>query len=259
MTPTAPVRIGLMLASTFLVTCIARADEVVSKPPEIVQRVLMAYEANVRGVVGMQRHFSTVIDAGVMKHTEQSESAILFKDGVFQQLHYYRVLEDGKEFSAQQLDDRNKAASDGWSAGKVFFKEPYDRRFAADYSFAVVSPCADCENGTVAVNFESAKHDEQHGAGTMWIRTPSERVEKLEYSPYVLPPHATSGTITETSGSPLPNFWYVVRIDETFSGRMLLLHGKGTFTGVFDHFERFGSVADGASAVREGTIGAAKT
>jgi len=70
----------------------------------------------------MQRHFSTLIDAGIAKHTEVSESAILFKDGAFEALHYYRVTEDGKEFTAAQLSDRDKQAMDGWSAGKIFFQ-----------------------------------------------------------------------------------------------------------------------------------------
>ncbi len=229
------------------------------KPPEIVQRAIAGYATNVRGVIGMQRHFSTLIDAGMVKHTEVSESGILFKDGAFEAVHYYRVLEDGKVFSAAQLSDRDKQTTDGWSAGKVFFKEPYDRRFAADYTFAPVSPCADCVTGTVAVKFESAKHDAQHGAGTMWIETADARVVKLTYSPYVYPPHATSGTVTETGGAALPTLWYVVRIDQAFTGRMLLFHGTATFTGLFDHFERFGTAAEGVSAVREGTIGTAKT
>ncbi len=247
-----------MLTSCLGLACAARADET-PKPPEIVQHVIAGYETNVRGVIGMQRHFSTLIDAGIAKHTEVSESAILFKDGVFEAVHYYRVLEDGKEFSATQLSDRDKQTADAWSAGKVFFNEPYDRRFAGDYTFAIVSPCADCATGTVAVKFESAKHDTQHGAGTMWIDAAEARVVKLTYSPYVYPPHATSGTVTEISGAALPNLWYVVRIDQAFTGHMLLLHGTATFTALFDHFERFGSVTEGASAVREGTIGTAKT
>jgi hypothetical protein len=252
------MRAGLILVSCLSLVCAARADET-AKPPEIVQRVIASYETNVRGVIGMQRHFSTLIDAGIVKHTEVSESGILFKDGVFEQVHYYSVLEDGNQFSAAQLSDRDKQTTDGWSAGKVFFKEPYDRRFAGDYTFALVASCADCATGTVAVKFESEKHDTQHGAGTMWIETAETRVVKLTYSPYVYPPHASSGTVTETSGAALPNLWYVVRIDQAFAGHMLLLRGTATFTGLFDHFERFGNVAEGASAVREGTIGTAKT
>lgn len=237
--------------------CTARADET-SKPPEIVQRVIAAYEANVRGVIGMQRHFSTLIDAGIAKHTEVSDSAILFKDGMFEDLRYYRVVEDGKEFTSSGLSERDKQASEGWSSGKVFFKEPYDRRFAPDYTFASTT-CVDCAPGTVAVKFESETHDAQHGAGTMWIETANERVVKLTYAPYALPPHATSGSITETGGQALANLWYVVKIDETYQGHMLLLHGTGRFTGVFDHFARFGSVSEGTRAVRDGALDTTKS
>lgn len=237
--------------------CTARADET-SKPPEIVQRVIAAYEANVRGVIGMQRHFSTLIDAGIAKHTEVSDSAILFKDGMFEDLRYYRVVEDGKEFTSSGLSERDKQASEGWSSGKVFFKEPYDRRFAPDYTFASTT-CVDCAPGTVAVKFESETHDAQHGAGTMWIETANERVVKLTYAPYALPPHATSGSITETGGQALANLWYVVKIDETYQGHMLLLHGTGSFTGVFDHFARFGSLSEGTRAIRDGMLDTTKS
>lgn len=249
--------LGLPFGFSLALLCGAQADEG-SKPPEIVQRVIATYEANLHGVIGMQRHFSTVIDAGIAKHTEVSDSAILFKDGVFKELHYYRVVEDGKQFSAAQLSDREKQASRGWSTGKVFFKEPYDRRFAGDYTFTETA-CADCAPDTTAITFASEKHDAQHGAGTMWIETPSDRVVKLTYAPYVLPPHATAGTITETSGQALPNLWYVVKIDESYQGHMFLLHGSGSFTGLFDHFARFGSVAEGVSAVRDDAFDTTKS
>jgi hypothetical protein len=153
----------MLLGCGFAVVFNASADEA-SKPPQIVQRAISAYEANLRGIVGMQRHFSTLIDAGIVKHSEVSDSAILFKDGVFEKLHYYRIIEDGKEFSETQLSDRDKQSSQGWSSGKVFFKEPYDRRFSDDYAFSVPA-CTECATGTVAVNFTSEKRDAQHGAG----------------------------------------------------------------------------------------------
>jgi hypothetical protein len=93
----------------------------------------------------------------------------------------------------------------------------------------------------------------------MWIDTASERVVKLTYAPYALPPHATSGIVTETSGQAMPNFWYVVRIEESYQGRMLMIRGVGTFTGVFDHFSRFGSVTEGEGAIRDGSLGTTKS
>lgn len=223
--------------------------------PPIVERAIAAYETAVHGIIGMQRHFSTVIDAGIARHTEQSDSGLLLKDGAFVRAHYYRVVEDGKEFSATELAGRDKQTNEGWSAGKVFFKEPYDRRFVGDYQFDTAGGCADCASGTVRVTFESRKHDAQHGAGTMWIDPANAQVVKLTYVPYAFPPHATSGTVTETTAQVLPNLWYVARIEETYAGRALLLRGTATFTASMDHFQRFATLADGEDAVRDGTIG----
>ena len=223
--------------------------------PEVLQRVIATYASDLHGVVGMQRHFTTLIDAGIAKHTEQSDSGLLLKDGAFETAHYYRIVRDGKEFSGKDLADRDKQTNEGWSAGKIFFKEPYDKRFVADYTFTMVTPCSDCSPGTVAIRFVSAKHDDQHGAGTMWLEPANERVVKLTYVPYVLPPHASSGTVTESTAQTLSNLWYVVRIEETYTGHALLLRGTGTFTGLIDHFQRFASLSEGESAVRDGTIG----
>jgi hypothetical protein len=227
--------------------------------PEPLLGAIATYETGLHGVVGMQRHFKTTIDAGIVKHYEESDSWLILKDGIFEQAHYYRIVRDGAELSATDLAERDRQTNEGWSAGKIFFKEPYDRRFAKDYRFEVVSSCADCPVGTIAIAFSSAKHDAQHGSGTLWIETSSEHVTKLTYAPYELPPHATSGTVTETSDQALPNLWYVTRIDETYRGHALILRGSGSFTGVFDHFARFASVADGLSAMRETAIGPKKS
>jgi hypothetical protein len=250
---------SLLLPAVFLASSLQAngAQAPAAMPPaEIVARVGAAYAKGLHGIIGMQRHFTTVVDAGVVRHSEQSDSGLLIDDGVFVAAHYYRVTDDGKAFSASQIRRRDDETNAGWTAGKIFFKEPYDPRFIADYQFTSVAPCPDCSSGTIAIAFSSAKHDAQHGAGTMWIETATDRVVKLTYVPYVLPPHATSGSVTETTAEILPGLWYVVRIDETYAGRAFLLHGTGRFTGVFDHFQRFATLAEGETAVQNGTIGA---
>lgn len=222
--------------------------------PAIVERAVATYTKSVQGVVGMQRHFSTSISAGPVHHSEVSESGLLLSDGVFVAIEYYRIVDDGKVFSSQQVAQRNTQTNQDWSAGKVFFKEPYDRRYLGDYRFDASASCPDCPSGTVAVKFSSSIRDAQHGNGTMWIDEATARVGKLTYGPNALPPHATSGSVTETSGAALPDLWYVTRIDETFAGRVLVVSGHGTFTGVVDHFQRFGSSADGMTALHNGTI-----
>ncbi|TAM90193.1 hypothetical protein EPN42_06230 [bacterium] len=222
--------------------------------PALVLRAAAVYAANVRGVIGMQRHFSTVLHTGPVHHTEESDSGYLMNDGSFVKIEYVRIVDDGKAFSAKQTAQRDAQTNQDWSVGKIFFKEPYDRRFIGDYVFDAPKACAACPAGTVSVSFGSSIHDTQHGSGTMWIELATGRVDRLTYIPNVLPPHATFGTVTETSGWAMPNVWYVTRIDGVYRGKIFVLSGTGTFTGVFDHFRRFSTVAQGKAALSAGTI-----
>ena len=222
--------------------------------PTLVQRATTAYSADVRGTLGMQRHFSTTIKAGPVRHTETSDSGVLFNNGVFVSIKYYRVVEDGKIFSAKQLQDREAQTNRDWVAGKIFFKEPYDQRFLGDYSFSQPQVCTGCPNTLLVVRFTSAIHDAQHGDGMMWLDSTTARVKELIYTPYVLPSHATSGSVTEISSNPAPGIWYVTRIDEAYRGHELIVSGTGTFTGTFDRLRRFPSLAQGQAALSDGTI-----
>jgi len=220
----------------------------------IVERAASAYAADVHGILGMERHFSTVISAGAIQHSEVSDSGLLLNDGAFVKIKYYRIVRDGKTFSKPAIAARDAQTNRDWTAGKVFFKEPYDRRYIHDYRFELRTPCSDCPAGTVAVSFASAAHDTQHGEGKMWISTSTWQVQRLSYVPYVLPPHATSGSVTEVSSEVLPNMWYVTRIEQAYRGRDFIISGTGTFTGTVDHFRRFHSESDGETALKEATI-----
>lgn len=218
--------------------------------PDLVLRAANVYTASVRGVIGLQRHFSTVLHSGSIHHTEESDSGQLMQNGSFVKIVYYRITNDGRAFTKSQIDQRNAQTNQDWTVGKIFFKELYDRRFIGDYRFEQPQSCTACPAGTKAVNFASDIRDTQHGSGTMWIDAANARVIRLTYIPNVLPPHATFGTVTEIGGQAMPGTWYVVRIEGTYQGRAFLLKGTGTFTGVFDHFRRFSTITNGAVALR---------
>ncbi len=224
-------------------------------PPSIVLRASTTFAAGIRGVVGMQRHFTTALESGPFAHGEQSDSGQLMQDGRFAKIAYYRIVRDDHAFSPSQIRKREDEANDDWAAGKVFFKEPYDPQYNKDYIFgAPQEACSICGPGTQAVSFASPIHDSQHGSGVMYIDTSSAHVVKLTYTAYVLPPHASSGSVTEIGGQALKDLWCVVRIDETYQGRAFLLTGRATFTGVFDHFRRFSSLGAGTAALQDRTI-----
>ena len=244
------------VASLVLVAGPGRAQTTTGEEgvPQLVERASAQYATEVRGIIGMSRHFSTKIAGGPVSHSEDSESGFLMDDGAFLKIAYHSIEDDGKAFDAKKLSGRNDQTNRDWAAGKVFFKEPYDPRFVADYRFHAPGLCANCPAGTEAVEFTSAIKDAQHGNGTMWIETASARVAKLSYSPNALPPHATSGSVIETGGEAIPGLWYVTRIDETYEGRAFLFKGHATFVGTFDHFRRFGNRSEGEVALEQGKL-----
>src|ERR1700730_2437375 len=115
-----------------------------SPVPALVLRAATVYATNVRGVIGMQRHFSTVLHAGPIHHTEESDSGQLMKDGSFVKIKYVRIADDGKAFSAKQIAQRDAQTNQDWTVGKIFFKEPYDRRFLSEYVFDSPQACTAC-------------------------------------------------------------------------------------------------------------------
>jgi hypothetical protein len=218
--------------------------------PSVVTQASIAFSASMHGLVAMQRHFTTEVQSGPITHEEQSDSGQLMHDGQSVQIAYYRIVRDGREFSPSQLRQRSDAATGDWLAGKVYFKEPYDARYVSDYTFGAPQlRCTACPAGTEAVSFTSAIHDAQHGQGEMYIDPHNARVVRLTYVPYVLPPHASSGSVTEIGGQALHDLWYVVHIDETYRGHAFVISGMGTFTGVFDHFRRFPNLTTGQAAL----------
>ncbi len=248
-------RIAPLLAALAIMTLIlgglCRSPALSLAVPAIVQRASSVYASQVRGVIGMQRHFSTQLSGGLFHHGEISDSGQLMEDGKFVKIAYIESYAMGARSRPQKFVSASDQTNKDWAAGKVFFKEPYDARYMDDYAFGEPqTACSSCPAGTQAVSFTSAKRDAQHGSGTMYINVANAHVVRLEYTPNSLPPHATSGTVTEVGGAALPDLWYVVRINEVYAGHALVFSGTGTFTGIFDHFRRFTSLAAGETALQ---------
>lgn len=247
------MRVGLLLllgTSPALTSAQAMPTDVAA----IVRRASETYVLEMHGFVGMERHFTTKLRGGPFEHGEQSDSGQLFRDGKFVQIAYYRIVRDGQQLTVSQVAQRNERANKDWAAGKVFFKEPYDPRYMSEYTFEASPECSGCSAGTQGIRFDSSIRDGQHGAGVMYIDLKTGHVLKLTYIPNALPPHATSGTVTEVGGQVLPHLWHVSHITEVYQGHAFFFSGTGTFTGVFDHFRRLPTLTAGESALEDQTI-----
>ena len=111
--------LALALWAVLIVADVPPAPAQTQAPSSLMERTVAAYAADVRGIIGLHRHFTTVVQGGPVRHTEESDSGFVMNDGAFVRIRYYRVADDGKEFSAQQLQQRESETNRDWAAGKA--------------------------------------------------------------------------------------------------------------------------------------------
>jgi hypothetical protein len=205
-------------------------------PPIVSQASQVAAMASA-GVIVNERHMSVTAVAGPMHFSNTNDALLLLSDGAYRHIHFLHMAENGKVLGSDQVLKKENQNNREFEAGSGFFKQPFDRRYLGDYAYTTT---ASSDAAQVEVSFNSALHDQQHGAGQMTIDAASGRVTSVEYTPYVFPDrYASNGTVTETFGEALPGLWTIVRIDQTYGGRVLLVSGHGTVTETLDHFHRF--------------------
>src|ERR1700677_624911 len=230
------LRLLLCLLTMFAFAVNASARAASGVPPIVAHAAETAALESV-GVIVHERHVTLTAAAGPAHFSQSNDAIMLMNDATYSHIHYVRIEENGHVLSASEMAKREATNNRDLEAGKDVFKQPFDRRYLADYQYTIV-PCL-CASGEIAVHFTSPLADTQHGAGDMHIDQISGHVLDLEYTPNVLPEHANTGLVTETFGQALPGLWTIVRIDRTYSGRVFFVGGHGTVTEVLDHFHHF--------------------
>ena len=216
--------------------------------PAIVMQAAQTAASESAGVIVHERHITVSAVAGPAHFSQSSDALMLMADGSYKQIHYLRMVENGRPVSTKDLTKLESKNNADLAQGDGVFKQPYDRHFLNDYQFAIV-PCI-CNANEIDVRFTSALHDDQHGAGDMRIDESTGHVLGLTYVPYVLPDRANSGTVTETFGQALPGLWTIIRIDRTYGGRVFIVSGHGTVSEVLDHFHHFTDAETGEAFYR---------
>jgi hypothetical protein len=236
----------LLTMCAFGVYATARAA---SGPAPIVVHAAQVAALESFGVIVHERHVTLTAAAGPAHFSQSNDAIMLMTDATYSHIHYLRIEENGHVLSASETAKREAANNRDLEEGKVVFKQPFDQRYLADYQYTIV-PCSACASGEVQVHFTSPIADTQHGVGDMHIDSATGHVLDLEYTPNVLPDRANTGLVTETFGQALPGLWTIVRIDRTYSGRVLFVGGHGTVTEVLDHFHHFTDAGVGEAYYR---------
>jgi hypothetical protein len=226
----------------------ARASAPTSSIPMVVQQAAQTAALENSGVTVHERHITILAEAGPAHYTESNDAILLMIDGLYTHIHYLNIEEKGRALAANDVAKRENANNQDLERGTGSFKQPYDRRYIADYQYTT-APCA-CDAGQIDVHFSSLIHDDRHGIGTMRIDPTTGHVMDLTYTPYVLPDRANSATIVETFGQALPGLWTIMRIDRVYDGRVLFVSGHGTVTEVLDHFHHFTNAGTGEEYYR---------
>lgn len=241
-------RIVLCLLTICALTLPARASAPLSSIPAVVQQAAQTAAFENAGVTVHERHITISAEAGPAHFSQSNDAIMLMTDGVYTHIHYLHIEEKGHALAASDVAKRETANNRELEQGAGFFKQPFDRRYTADYQYTT-APCV-CNSGEVDVHFASLMRDDQHGIGTMRIDEATGHVMELTYTPYVLPDRANSATISETFGQALPALWTIVRIDRVYSGRVLFVSGHGTVTEVLDNFHHFTNAGTGEAYYR---------
>lgn len=239
----------LCLLTTAALALPAQAGAPMSNVPAIVRQAAQTAALENAGVTVHERHITVSAEAGLAHFSQSNDAIMLMTDGTYTHIHYLDIQEKGHELDANDVGKRESANNRDLDHGVGFFKQPFDQRYVADYQYTI-APLASSTSGEIDVHFASLIHDDQHGAGTMRIDEATGHVIELTYTPNALPDHASSGMVSETFGQVLPGLWTIVRIDREYSGRVLLVWGRGTVTEVLDHFHHFTNAETGEAYYR---------
>jgi hypothetical protein len=104
--------------------------------------------------------------------------------------------------------------------------------------------CDACEPGIMAIAFRSNARGAQGADGTIYLRTATPRIMKIDFVPVLLPKPATQGACTLHFGDAGSGLWQVRRTEMHFSGRQFLMLGRYDIVISEEHYRRYETERD---------------
>lgn len=189
-----------------------------------------------RGIVSFHLHRVFDVHAGFSKRHEDLVMDGVYSDGAIVKVHVSSYAIDGKPVDAATQTTLVQSYERPGPA--AVFNLPFDPRYVAAYQYQSAGP--------QKIAFTSSLRDAAHGNGSFSFDATG-NVLSCTYQPNVLPPHASSGQVTDRRSEALPGYWAVVEETQQYKGSFGPFPGAGTVEITFSDFHRF---ADLQSALR---------
>ncbi len=206
-------------------------------PPALAQ-VAQRFAQTSRGAVVCQLHRVFDVHAGFSRRHEDLTMNVAYDDGAIAKVRVTSYSIDGKAASAADV----AALEDSWSHPKPneAFATPFDARNFGAYQYRSTGPAT--------IGFTSNVRDGAHGDGSFSYDA-QYNVVTYTYQPAALPPHATSGEITDRRGEVLSGYWSATDETQAYKGTYGPFPGEGTISVAYSNFRRFRDVQSALRAL----------
>ena len=200
-------------------------------PPALMQ-VAQRYAQTSRGVVTFQMHRIFDVRSAFQNRHEEIVMQGVYEDGATVRVKIDSYTVNGKAAAAADVSSLEYS----WEHPKPgdVFAPPYDPCCLAAYQY---------QSGDASTfYFSSSVRDEGHGRGRFTYDSQDD-VVSITYEPNVLPPHATSGTISDLRAQVLPGYWAITQEVQQYKGSYGPFAASGTMQLAFSNFRRFPDLA----------------
>lgn len=196
-------------------------------PPALTQ-VAQRFVDTSRGVVAFQLHRVFDVHGGFSKRHDDLVLNGVYENGQLMRVHVVTYAIDGKPASASDV----AGVEQSWNHPKPGdpFAAPFDPQNFDSYRYQ--------PGASSTIDFTSSVSDPGHGKGSFTYNSQSD-VVSVTYQPNVLPPHASSGEITDVRSEVLPGYWSVTQETQQYKGHYGPFSAAGTIQVSFSDFRRY--------------------
>ncbi|MGB8908794.1 MAG: hypothetical protein WCC84_08605 [Candidatus Cybelea sp.] len=198
-----------------------------SLPPALTQ-IAQRYQQTSRGVVAFRMHRTLDVHGALKSRHEDIFMQGIYQDGATVKVRVNSYTIDGRAADASDVS----SLEESWEHPKPgdVFAAPFDASHFDAYEYQ--------QSGPSTIDFTSSVHDAGHGRGSFTYNAQND-VVAVAYQPNALPPHASSGQITDVRSEVLPGYWAITQETQRYKGNYGPFPAAGTLQVEFSNFRRF--------------------